>query len=439
MRIFLLIAIPLLLLSFPLAVNAQVVDDSISNDKIEPKEDNIYSIGDKVIIGDSKTEDFKPTVELSKWGECFLSVTYPTVKSIEPSIIGSPEGEKLLIDIDLFTDLYVYPVKDARFPDALEFEIVLVSKPKSNVIALDMDFSGLVLTKQPPLTEVYTQDRCVEFWGKGRYVVTETTVFNSSGSVMAHSPEWNVNSYVAYHETKRNNEYNTGKAFHIPREELIDVFGNRARIENLNYENGQLLITLPQDFLDSASYPIRHATGLIFGYSAAGVPIVGGSLFTTSSNFIHASGDTYNPSYDTYIDSMSVYLDKSGFNPIAVRLCLYDDTVFVEDTDQISSTSATPQWYTENMSDVTIAYTATDYYLAIFTDNPTITYYDVVASNGFHYYNGAFYPAWPDPIAWSVINVPAYYWELSVYATYTTPFGAEDPRHSGVIGGPFIF
>ncbi|GAJ08531.1 unnamed protein product, partial [marine sediment metagenome] len=71
-----------------------------------------------------------------------------------------------------------------------EFEIVLKEKPATNQIVLDIQARGLRFSYQPPLTQQEI-DR-----GADR-------------------PDNVVGSYAVYHATKKNNQYMTGKAFHM--------------------------------------------------------------------------------------------------------------------------------------------------------------------------------------------------------------------------------
>jgi len=81
-----------------------------------------------------------------------------------------------------------------------------------------------------------------------------------------------VGSYAVYHSTKRNNivggmEYQTGKAFHIYRPHAVDADGVKVWCE-LDITEGELTVTVPEDFLNKASYPV--VVDPTFGYSSVG-------------------------------------------------------------------------------------------------------------------------------------------------------------------------
>jgi len=76
-------------------------------------------------------------------------------------------------------------------------------------------------------------------------------------------------SYAFYHATKRNNKYMTGKLFHLFRPIVEDALGIKAWCSlYINPENTELTITIPQQFLDEATYPITLDPD--FGYQVAG-------------------------------------------------------------------------------------------------------------------------------------------------------------------------
>lgn len=76
-------------------------------------------------------------------------------------------------------------------------------------------------------------------------------------------------SYVFHHTTKRNNEYMTGKAFHLFRPIAEDDLGNKAWCSiDIDPQITRLILTIPQPFLDEATYPITIDPD--FGYTAIG-------------------------------------------------------------------------------------------------------------------------------------------------------------------------
>jgi len=229
-------------------------------DKAEIKSinDSTYEVempsGDKVEIGDKEAVDFKPSLKLNRWdGECFIKLGLPTADKITPVVeVGKVKwrGQKM--------ETHFYPLepkvvatkdkdgRDRQFGQnelgGFEFEIVLKEKPATNQIALDIQMQGLRFAYQPPLTQQEIEQGAIR-------------------------PENVVGSYAVYHATKKNNEYMTGKAFHIYRPHLADAVGAEAWAD-LNINGDVLTITLPQDFLDEAIYPVTVDPD--FGYDTIG-------------------------------------------------------------------------------------------------------------------------------------------------------------------------
>ena len=67
-----------------------------------------------------------------------------------------------------------------------------------------------------------------------------------------------VGSYAVYHRTGINNEYGTGKAFHIYRPYAVDANGDRTwAVLRVNETEGWIRIFVPRRWLDNAAYPVR--------------------------------------------------------------------------------------------------------------------------------------------------------------------------------------
>lgn len=212
--------------------------------------------GDKVEIGNREAVSFKPHIKLNRWGgECFIKVGLPAAENITPGIEAGRvkwRGQKI------GTRFYplepkVVTTKDANGRDvpftqnelgSFEFEIILKEKPATNKIILDIDTKGLRFSYQPPLHPDHPT------WNE-----------------KAFCPENVVGSYAVYHATKKNNEYMAGKAFHIYRPIAEDALGNEVwcAIQFDKYiAPTSLTLTIPQQFLDEATYPITIDPNLGF-------------------------------------------------------------------------------------------------------------------------------------------------------------------------------
>src|SRR5690606_132791 len=128
-------------------------------------------------------------------------------------------------------------------------------------------------------------------------------------------PENVKGSYAVYHVSKKNHikgkkNYGSGKAFHIFRPKVHDAEGNETWADLL-IENGELIITVPQEFLDKAIYPIiidptfgEDSQGASYygSFGAGGLDGIIGGIFTASE-----SGD---------LESMSAFIADNASVPM---------------------------------------------------------------------------------------------------------------------------
>jgi ASC-1-like (ASCH) protein len=192
-------------------------------------------------VGDSKQSEFFPQQKIMRWdNECNVSLRLvhdevsPTVSKVGEKIKW--QGEKVEADI--------YAIEEGQ-----EFEIVLKEKPLTNKVQFTIQDKGVEYFYQPALTPEEIE--------RG-----------------ANRPENVVGSYAVYASENKVNyvggkEYKTGKVGHIYRPRIEDLNGDWTWGE-LNIEKGLLTVTIPQEFLDKAVYPVRHAAGLTFGYTSVG-------------------------------------------------------------------------------------------------------------------------------------------------------------------------
>lgn len=198
---------------------------------------------------------------------------------------------------------------------AFEFDIELLERPDTNVFTYELEgWEDLDFFYQPPLNEEMASSTC--------------TATDCGG---AHRPENVVGSYAVYHKTKRNHvqgetNFQTGKLYHIYRPLVYDAEGNEVWGE-LHYEAGRLSVTVPQEFLDSAMYPV--IVDPTFGYTS-----VGASTFAAQDDLIaerHSLGENGD------VESLSWYFRITGTSP------QYDIWMAVYNTSRnlIANSSAT--------------------------------------------------------------------------------------------------
>jgi ASC-1-like (ASCH) protein len=372
-------------------ISKEIKDKSVIKDNtfIQVAKDNPKDKID-VEIGDSKTLDkFLPQQKIMRWDNevnCSVRLIHdeknPTVKTEGDKIVW--EGDKIKAEIYQLTE----------DEGGQEFEITLKEKPKSNVVQFTVVDKGVDYFYQPALTPEEIAE------GASRPE-------NVEGSYAVYASE-NKTNYVG------GKEYKCGKVGHIFRPKIIDSAGTEVW-GDLHIENGILSVTIPQDFLDKAVYPVRHAAGLTFGYT---------TQYSTASGIQNSIQAMFgNPGQSGTVSSITVYFNTWAAGQ-AVQCALYDASGnFVASTDE--RTTGGTGWQTFNFA-VGVAVTSQNYKIAIWTNSSTIkiVYGTVGGAIWYNKYSTA-YKTWPASITWSSSSDYA----QSIYATYTAGGGGIPNRN----------
>jgi len=174
-------------------------------------------------IGDSLQPSFFPQIKIKKWGnevnfsQRLLDFGMGAHSFDGNKVIWTGSGANIEI---------------SDTAGSASFKIILLSKPPTRTIRFSIELKGLELTKQLPLTieEIAAGDK---------------------------RPENIINSYAAYHDSKVNGEYQTGKAFHLYAPLATDDIGETVYCDqNINVPLKILTVEIPQTFYDSATYPV---------------------------------------------------------------------------------------------------------------------------------------------------------------------------------------
>ena len=318
-------------LAAPLAMPDNSFEKLDNVQKISDRYEVDFGEGSRVKIGGDGV-DFKPHAKLGKWdNEVEINVWLETDKKIKPK-----QDKGKLKWKDRKKEIHFYTIDDDKF----EFEVILNEKPDSNITELKIDSRGLKFYYQPALNiEMAGQDCWTD-------ACTETDCCDS------YRPENVIGSYAVYHESKAGDyskmglkNYRAGKAFHIYRPKIIDNAGKEVW-GKLNITDNLLTVEIPQEFLDNAVYPIRHAAGLTFGsdvhVSYTNYEWVGdraqGSLFTSPSNV------------DT-IQSISVYAYSAVATYFKGIIVLHSNLNIVNNAvGDSENVSQSVTWYTSDFS-----------------------------------------------------------------------------------------
>src|SRR5690606_29006995 len=144
-------------------------------------------------------------------------------------------------------------------PDGgFEIEVTLHAPPATNQVRFSLVDKDVVYHYQPPLANVEPDGST---WARRRLgVVRRPAHVSGSYAVRAATRKRNVRGRTAYR---------TGKIGHIYRPRIEDSAGHWTW-GDLSIADGVLTVTIPETFLATAQYPIRHAAGLTFGYDTIG-------------------------------------------------------------------------------------------------------------------------------------------------------------------------
>lgn len=227
-----------------------IEDNTFKLSKIKNAEKDIYKDEPKdeinVEVGDSKTPSaFLPQVKLMRWSN---------ETNFSLRLIDDESGTE---KIDSLDDKIVYEKgnKKVEFYEYLNdeggYKLVwyLKKKPKTNKVEFTIQSKGLDFFYQPELTQEEIDEGAIR-------------------------PDNVIGSYAVYHSTKggmvdaNGKDYKCGKAFHIYRPHIIDASGAETW-GILHIENGIYSVEIPQEFLDSAVYPIKSND--TFGYESIGL------------------------------------------------------------------------------------------------------------------------------------------------------------------------
>lgn len=429
---------------------------------IEPVENGAYRIRHLKVdaeVGDPSTPGFKPKLKLKRWeGECSIEVDFAD-EALEEELEEELDAEGNITKVkwkvktaDAEMELEYYPTEpreeilvvdgmEHRFlqneEGGLEFGIVLTKKPMVNTLSFPLKIEGLRFAYQPPLHPDHPtwDDR------------------NGDGRADIFRPENVVGSYPAYHLTRGNihaskedaEKYKAGKAGHFYYPYLTDADGWKVRVEGfkIDTEKGLLTVTLPQEFLDAAKYPVVIDPN--FGLESKGATsayvdnIAGefGCKFTAPSAGTLVSMSCYMADNFTETGSPPTWADLGSEVP-NWEFAIYEDGVAGVQVDvtnrHIGNGAETSGWQTLTFPPVPGIIAAQPYWLySAWEDSNRLFVYIYCDSDGddrHAYTPGDLYDNWPadlddDDFTVNGTNI----W--SIYCTYA----AAPPGWTGKISG----
>lgn len=358
----------------------------------------------EVEIGDSQdSSQFFPQVKIKRWdNECNLSYRL-NYANIPGNISYSDDGNTITWKKGQY-EAHFYHVNDEE--GAFEFDITIPKKPPINYLEFTLNTKDVEYFYQPALKN---ENPDGSTWEEDEYGRDER-------------PANVVGSYEVYAATPKTNyvggkEYKCGKVGHIYRPQIFDANNNTTWGE-LNITNGILRVTIPQDFLDTAVYPVRHAAGLSFGYATNGA-----STYTSWADEVQGTKGI--PASSGTVQSTTVYMNSA--NDSFKGVLVASDAIVTNGIGAAKSGNTPANWYTSNFS-VNPSVTASSTYYACVVCN--------VGSGNIYYTAGSTNDGIEDPVnSYASPSSPLSSYKsyntrkLSIYVTYT-PSGTFPVRES---------
>ena len=220
----------------------------------------------KIEIGDSKQETaFYPQLKILAFdNEINFSIR---LKTVETGTDSKDAAEKITWSgAKTGAEFYDVAADPGHPAGAIEFNIILKEKPASRFIEFTTEKKDVELFYQGPLTDLIGVD--------GIVTATETEGKDKDGNIFIRRPENVVYSYAIYHRRPPANvvggkEYRAGKIGHIYRPLITDSTGKKTYGILINDDvNNMLKIEIPEDFYNSAIYPVT--VDPTFGYTTIG-------------------------------------------------------------------------------------------------------------------------------------------------------------------------
>jgi len=291
-------------------------------------------------------------------------------------------------------------------PNGFKVDILLNEKPTTNVFCYDIEGAeNYDFFYQPEITDEEAE--------QNREGVEDTrTLLEIKRSIR---PENIVGSYAVYHKTLKNHEvgkenYATGKVMHIPRPQVWSLSSDDTKIwADMHYDEkkGQLCVTAPQSFLDSAEYPVRIDP--TFGYTS-----VGASNGVVGTSGIGVLGGNPGPDQVFVSGHFNTQTYVSSEVKGAVGIYRTSDLALVDYTDTVGANSASKEWKTASaVNGSALPNEVSDLYV-FFSDGIKLSRDSFTGGSRFHFTSE--WPTFLDPMVW---NNPSANYIFSLYATYT--------------------
>ena len=259
----------------------------------------------------------------------------------------------------------------------------------------------------------------------------------------AYRPPEIEGSFAVYHKTLKNHiegrtNYATGKVMHIPRPQVWEIGNEEATKQwaELSFNDGQLCVTAPQEFLDKADYSSGVRIDPTFGYTS-----MGGSTTLSIENTIRGQRFVM-PEDGTGVSvSLGSTLDNLGRT---YKMNVYDNAT--GDTDGGGSpitdgetgvgtpTTTGKIWRTLAFTTPPALTSGVSYRILTWGSSGTgfhIIAHDASGGSSSNYVDAATFGTWPNPLVAAQSTTVNY----SIYVTYTAGGGGggDTPNDTSIM------
>jgi hypothetical protein len=364
---------------------------------------------DEVIIGDPKSASFVPQITFTKWNK-------ENTLTLKPIGIDLADATPTLSDkLEIRKDKIGWYANPAD-GDNFKFGIIFYEKPTTNTWSFQLEgWEDLDFFYQAPLKNINPDGST---W--------EEDIFDGEVIGRSERPANVSGSWAVYHKTKRDHEigkinYKIGKFGHIYNILFTDADGKSIRIIP-EISNGIYTITCPQDFLDTAKYPIKAND--TFG------DIDGGETGITHSALLLKGFMGFSPSSNGDVTSISMVInyalgdedftmgiyDVSSGNPVNL----------LKDTGGGLADPDIDDYQTQNLDSSLAVTSGTAYALAQHCNDGTPIAYelDTVANFELDYKSSVAYTSGTLTSTFGTLSGTLTNRRYAIYATYTPSGGA---------------
>ncbi len=366
--------------------------------KKEGKDKNKTSVE----LGNETANEFSPELKVKRWdGEAYLKIT-PDLSAIDAKDKTLElAGDKVKFGTPKVDyEMYEIPSSELTPEGAYEYNIILKEKPASNVIILDIETKGLDFSYQGELTTKETERGDT----RPENVVGSYSIYLEGGKAGDYSELGGMN-------------YRSGKFGHIYRPKIEDATGKWVWGElSIDEANGKLSVAIPQTFLDTAVYPVKHAAGLTLGYTTEGGSGISISVPTIVCERATSTSSGYGDRISVSVNSYTIGTLIKGalyFGPAGSYALVSPQTEEIV----ITKTS----WNELNFNVTKPSISAVSYLVCYWFGLKTSMKINADSVGSGAYQAATYSDTWSDPISPTL-----YAYNFSIYLTYTQEILEEE-------------